>query len=115
MTMRFRVYAMASNAQVLDADLARKKGIDDFVDAPMGTLLDIDGVPTARIRQIVGSELRARIEDAKRSGADRVYLTLGHRSAWTNLDLDAVDNGIIDGASALIPHAIDWAYTPPAV
>jgi hypothetical protein len=113
--MRFRVYSVASNEPLLDVEIARKKGIDDFLDEPVGALLEIDGLSTSELRRVVGEELRARIDDAKRFGTDRIYLTLGHRSVWTDLDLDAIDNGIIDGAAALMPHAIDWPYAPPAV
>lgn len=112
MTMRFRVYALSSNADLIDGEIAPKKGIDGFVDEPVGTVVAISDVPTAQLRQVVGEQLRLRIEDAKRVGTDRIFMTLGHRASWTNLDLDAVDNGIIDGAAALVPHAIDWAYPP---
>lgn len=115
MTIRFRCYALASNQSGLDVDLARKRGIDGFVDTPNGTVLEIDGISPADLRGRIANELRLRIEDAQRFGVDRVALTLGHRSSWDDDDLIAVDLGILDGAAALPSHPIDWPYPPAHV
>jgi hypothetical protein len=115
MTIRFRCYALASNESTLDAELARRRGIDGFVEKPQGTVLDVDGVPAASLRSHVAAELGQRIEDARQFGADLVILTLGHRDSWTDEDLIAVDLGLLDGAAALPAHPIDRAYPPANV
>jgi hypothetical protein len=114
MTMRFRCVALSSNAVGLDVEAARKNGIDAFVNETVGKVVDIEGLAPDELRRRVGEKLRDRIENAKRANNDRVYMTLGYRSDWTAEDLAAVKFGIIDGAAALDPHPIDYAYPPTA-
>jgi hypothetical protein len=111
-TTRFRCFALSSNTGELNEVVARRKGIDGMVDQPLGTLVAVDGLGPDELRTKIGVELRKAIEDSIRLGYDRVAITLGWRSDWSDATLDAVDLGIIDGAAALEPFPADWHYPP---